>query len=68
MERNKQKKSYSSPRSKVFFFEPEHCLVNSSTENATTDISSTHNVMKDAGAEQYSQQKTFNPIWGNMNE
>lgn len=63
-----KKRPYYTPKSYVIKFDSENCLLSTSTENATTDMSSTHNVMKDANAEQYSQQKNFNPIWSNMND
>lgn len=31
-------------------------------------MKNTHNILKDAEAEQYSQQKNFNPIWSNMKD
>lgn len=63
-----KKKPYVAPKSYTIKIEAENCLLNASTENATTDMSSTHNVMKDASAEQYSQQKNNNPIWSNMDD
>lgn len=68
MKPNNQKKQYYAPKSNAIKFNTEDCLLSASTVNATTDMSSTHNVMKDADAEQYSQQKSFNPIWSNMSD
>uniref|UniRef100_UPI003FED9122 hypothetical protein n=1 Tax=Alloprevotella sp. TaxID=1872471 RepID=UPI003FED9122 len=68
MKLNKQKKHYLTPQSNTIAFEIEHCLLDTSYGSATTDMKSTHNTLKDAGAEQYSQQKSFNPIWSNMKD
>ena len=62
MKLNKQKKHYLPPKSNTIAFEIEHCLLDTSYGNATTDVKNTHNILKDAEAEQYSQQKNFNPI------
>lgn len=64
----KQKRQYNAPKSNTINFNTENCLLSTSPEKATTDMSSTHNVMKDANAAQYSQQKSFNPIWSNMSD
>lgn len=56
MKLNKQKKHYLTPQSNTIAFEIEHCLLDTSYGSATTDMKSTHNTLKDAGAEQYSQQ------------
>lgn len=68
MKINKQKKHYLTPQSNTIVFEIEHCLLDTSYGNATTDVKNTHNILKDAEAEQYSQQKSFNPIWSNMKD
>ncbi len=68
MKLNKQKKHYLPPQSNTIAFEIEHCLLDTSYGNATTDVKNTHNILKDAEAEQYSQQKSFNPIWSNMKD
>lgn len=68
MKLNKQKKHYLPPKSNTIAFEIEHCLLDTSYGNATTDVKNTHNILKDAEAEQYSQQKNFNPIWSNMKD
>lgn len=68
MKLNKQKKHYLPPQSKTIAFEIEHCLLGTSYDSATTDVKNTHNILKDAEAEQYSQQKNFNPIWSNMKD
>lgn len=68
MKLNKQKKHYSPPQSNIIAFEIEHCLLDTSYGSATTDVKNAHNILKDAEAEQYSQQKNFNPIWSNMKD
>lgn len=68
MKLNKQKKHYLPPKSNTIAFEIEHCLLDTSYGNATTDVKNAHNILKDAEAEQYSQQKSFNPIWSNMKD
>lgn len=68
MKLNKQKKLYLPPQSNTIAFEIEHCLLGTSYGSATTDVKNTHNILKDAEAEQYSQQKSFNPIWSNMKD
>lgn len=68
MKLNKQKKHYLPPQSNTIAFEIEHCLLDTSYGNATTDVKNTHNILKDTEAEQYSQQKSFNPIWSNMKD
>ena len=68
MKLNKQKKHYLTPQSNTIVFEIEHCLLDTSYGSATIDVKKTHNILKDAEAEQYSQQKNFNPIWSNMKD
>lgn len=68
MKLNKQKKQYLTPQSNTIVFEIEHCLLDTSYGSATIDVKNTHNILKDAEAEQYSQQKNFNPIWSNMKD
>lgn len=68
MKLNKQKKHYLPPQINTIAFEIEHCLLDTSYGNATTDVKNAHNILKDAEAEQYSQQKSFNPIWSNMKD
>lgn len=68
MKLNKQKKHYLPPQSYTIAFEIEHCLLDTSYGSATIDVKNTHNILKDAEAEQYSQQKSFNPIWSNMKD
>ena len=68
MKLNKQKKHYLPPQSNTIAFEIELCLLDTSYGSATTDMKNTHNILKDAEAVQYSQQKSFNPIWSNMKD
>ena len=68
MKLNKQKKHYLPPKSNTIAFEIEHCLLDTSYGNATTDVKNTHNILKDAEEEQYSQKKNCNPIWTNMKD
>lgn len=62
------KRVYSTPKSDSINLQPENVLLNTSS-NATIDMGSTHNVLKDTNAAQYAQKKDVNnPIWSNMSE